>query len=382
MKAPRPAHSRGSTLVMNLIAVAVFSLLAVVVYRITRAQVKGGVYHMRLAQAHGIAEAGLEDALHELHGDPGWRAGFRSKPFAGGSYTVTVSTDDPPWIRSTGASKPIAFLGPAVKTVSAQAEIRWSDEAGCAIRAGSRLTLDGLVNAYDSPSDPDPLLFGFGANVCSNGTLEVLAGIVRGNAAYFSGSPPLVDLVEGEIVRSTSTTPLTVRDGSAHAASNDNLTGLTPPSAYNGATKDVRVPLLQTATLSPGVYYFNDLVVEGTLVADTASGAVTVYLAGDLNSAASAVTGGIVNNAKIPSLLSIFGQGRQNIFLKSPTALHAVVETPQGQLTVGQVMYGKAAADVLTLTGVFHFDERLGGKGSPTGVAWKMGTWRAGYARR
>jgi hypothetical protein len=68
--------------------------------------------------------------------------------------------------------------------------------------------------------------------------------------------------------------------------------------------------------------------------------------------------------------------------LKSATALHAVVEAPLGQLTVSQVMYGKAAADVVTLTGVFHFDERPGGKGSPTGVAWKMGTWRAGYARR
>jgi hypothetical protein len=367
---------------MNLIAVAVFSMLAVTVYRITRSQVKGGVYHMRLAQAHGIAEAGLEDALHELYGDPGWRAGFRSKSFAGGSYTVTVSTEDPPWVYSTGYSKPIVFLGPAVKTVSAKAKILWSNEASCAIRAGKRLAMDGLVNAYDSATNPDPLLFGFGANVCSNGTLEVLAGIIRGNATYFSGSPPVVDLVEGEIIRSTTTTPLTLRDGSAHADSNDNLTGLTPLSVYNSATKDVRVPLLQTATLSPGVYYFNSLVVDGTLVADTASGAVTIYLTGDLNSAASTVTGGIVNNGKIPSLLSIYGQGRQNIYLKSATALHAVVETPQGQLTVSQVMYGKAAADVVNLTGVFHFDEQLGGKGSPSSVAWKMGTWSASYARQ
>lgn len=383
MRALRLADSRGATLVMNLIAVAVFSMLAVVVYRITRFQVIEAVYHMRLAQAHGIAEAGLEDALHELYVHPGWRAGFKNKPFSGGTYTVTVSTEDSPWVHSTGYSQPIIFLGPAVKTVSAKVKIVRSNEASCAIRAANHLTLDGLVNAYDSTVNPSPLLFGFGANVCSNGTMEILAGIIRGNATYFSGSPPVVDLVEGEIIRSTYTTPLPLHDGSAYAGSNDNLTGLTPASVYNGITKDVRVPLAQTATLRPGTYYFNNLVVDGTLVADTAAGAATIYLTGDLNSVASVVTGGIVNTAHIPSLLSIFGQGKQNIYLKSAIPLYADVETPKGHLEVRQIMYGKAAANVINMTGiVFHFDEQLGGKGSPASVGWEAGTWSASYMRQ
>ena len=383
MRAPRLSDARGSTLVMNLIAVAVFSMLAVVVYRITRFQVAEAVYHMRLAQAHGIAEAGLEDALHKLYASPGWRAGFKNKPFAGGNYTVTVSTGDSPRIYSTGYSRPIVFLGPAVKTMAAKVKIRWSNEASCAIQAASRLSIDGLVNAYDSAVNPDPLLFGFGANVCSNGTLEALAGVIRGNATYFAGFPPPVDLVEGEIVHSTYTTALATHDGSAFAGSNNNLTGLAPPSVYNGVTKDVYVPLAQTATLLPGVYYFNKLVVDGTLVADTASGAVTIYLTGDLNAAASVATGGIVNTSGIPSLLSIVGQGKQNIYLKSPIPLRAHVETRGGQLHINQIVYGQAAANVVILTGaVFHLDEQLGGKGAPSSVGWEAGTWSASYTRQ
>lgn len=383
MKALGPAGSKGSTLVMNLIALAVFSMLAAVVYRITRFQVAEAVYHMRLAQAHGIAEAGLEDALHELYADPGWRAGFKNKPFAGGSYTVTISTEDPPWVRSTGYSRPIVFLGPAVKTVAVKVKIRWSNQASCAIQAASRLSIDGVVSAYDSAVNPNPLLFGFGAHVCSNGTLEALAGIIRGNATYFSGSPPNLDLVEGQIIHSTYTTPLASHDGSAFADANDNLTGLAPASVYTGVTKDVYVPLAQTATLRPGVYYFNKLVVDGTLVADTVSGPVTIYLTGDLNGAASAVTGGIENTSRIPSLLSIFGQGKQNIYLKSAIPLRARVETPGGQLHISQIVYGKAAADVVVLTGAaFRFDKQLGGEGSPSSVGWEAGTWSASYARQ
>ena len=93
--------------------------------------------------------------------------------------------------------------------------------------------------------------------------------------------------------------------------------------------------------------------------------------------------GGIVNTSRIPSLLSLFGQGKQNIYLKSAIPLRARVESPKGRLQVSQIVYGQAAADVVVLTGaVFHFDEQLGGKGSPSSVAWKMGTWSASHARQ
>ena len=114
-------NSRGSALVLNLIALAVFSLLSVLVYRTVRFQVREAVYQERLAQAHYISESGLEDALHSLYQDANWRTGFSQKAFAGGYYTVTLSTGTPPVITATGYSADIALFGRAVKTVSATA---------------------------------------------------------------------------------------------------------------------------------------------------------------------------------------------------------------------------------------------------------------------
>ena len=118
-------------MVMSLITVTVLSLLAVTIYRVTRSQVRESVYQMRLAQAHAIAEAGLEDALHMLYQNPNWRVGFKNKSFAGGRCTVTLSADNPPWVLSTGYSQTIYSFGPAVKTVRGRALFQLGPGSGC-----------------------------------------------------------------------------------------------------------------------------------------------------------------------------------------------------------------------------------------------------------
>ncbi|MBI3552832.1 MAG: hypothetical protein HY077_09960 [Elusimicrobia bacterium] len=118
-------NSRGSGLVLSLIALTTLALLSGTVYRVTRSQVRESVYVLRQAQAHFIAETGMEDALWRLSKDASWREGFEKKPFGGGDYTVTLSTEDPPWINSTGYSPAIALLGPAVMTVRARAQFTW-----------------------------------------------------------------------------------------------------------------------------------------------------------------------------------------------------------------------------------------------------------------
>jgi hypothetical protein len=92
---------------------------------LTRTQVRESVWTLRQAQARAIAETGLDDALYRLSRDTTWREGAANRPCGGGSYTVTVSTDEPPWIEATGYSEPIVLLGPAVITVRAKAEYAW-----------------------------------------------------------------------------------------------------------------------------------------------------------------------------------------------------------------------------------------------------------------
>ena len=72
----RALNSRGSTLVLNLLVMAVFAMMSVIVYKSAKAMVGEAVYYERSAQALAIAEAGVEDALHSLYSTSTWRTGF------------------------------------------------------------------------------------------------------------------------------------------------------------------------------------------------------------------------------------------------------------------------------------------------------------------
>lgn len=104
-------NERGSGLVLSLIVLAVLGLLSSAISYTVQALQRASVYELRLAQAQAFAEAGVEDARRELARDPGWRGGFQKKAFAGGAYTVTVSSSSPPVIESTG------YAASAEKTV-------------------------------------------------------------------------------------------------------------------------------------------------------------------------------------------------------------------------------------------------------------------------
>lgn len=114
---------RGSALVMCLLMVALFSIMAASAFSVMRSQVRESIYQMRAAQAASIAEAGLADSIYQLRVSTTWRTGFEHKPFAGGSYSVTLTDEPSPWITSTGYSERIVLFGPAFKVARAQARI-------------------------------------------------------------------------------------------------------------------------------------------------------------------------------------------------------------------------------------------------------------------
>lgn len=371
-------------MVSSLLAMAILALLGATVYRLTRTQIVESIYHMRLAQAHELAEAGIEDALRELTENPGWRAGFTNKRFAEGSFTVRVSTHSPPRLASTGYAKPIFLFGSAAKTVRVRtAYIPLPGSEGAFCRAGSQFKVDGTADAYDSLAGVDPASFNFGANIWSNGgvvTKENVGVRIRGNVVYYSGSGPKPPTVEGTIVNTTATASLPFHDGTPYTSANDNLTGLTPQSVYNAATKKVMVPAGVTATLNPGRYYFNEVVVEGTLTVATDSGSVEVYLNGNWNAPSTPRSGKTVNTSRYPARFSIYGQGNHKVYLQSSTPLHAYVESRLAQIDLFQTLYGKVVGDMVTVAddGILHFDVQMGGVG---GIAIDPKSWSSSYER-
>lgn len=371
-------------MVSSLLAMAVLAILGALVYRLTRTQIVESIYHMRLAQAHELAEAGVEDALRELTENPAWRTGFTNKPFAGGSYTVRLSTHFPPHITASGYSKVMLVFGRAVKNV----EVRTSyipvlGAAGSFCRAGSQFKVDGVTDAYDSLAGVDPASFFFGSHIWSNGSVVTKENVgvrIRGNVIYYSGAGPKADSVEGFIQKTTVTASLPFHDGTPYVDANDNLTGLTPQSVYAAATKKVKVPAGVTATLNPGRYYFNEVEVLGTLLVATDSGAVEIYLNGNWNAPSTPTSGRTMNTSRYPARFSIYGQGADKFYLQSTTPLHVNIEARQSQVDLFQELYGKVVGNMVTVSenGKLHFDVQMGGVG---GIAVEPGSWSESYER-
>lgn len=391
-----PSGRAGSTLVLNVLVMAVFAMTAVVVYASAKSQVQAVVHDAREAQAQAIAEAGLEDAMHGIFLDPLWRAGFIQKPFADGYYTVTLSSADPPLIVSTGYSADLMLTGRAVKTVSAQIEYTAGACPYAVMAAGNGgggVVIDGKADAYDITTTltPSATEFTTGATVRSNNSIVVGGEAcppphVLGDVTHVSGGPDPF-CVSGSITQTTTT--LNVADF-PEPATNDNLTGINPSSAYSGGNaQKLDVNAGQTVTLSTGIFVFKQINIAGTgiLNVDTSSGSVTVYLKNNL----SATSGCQINNlSKIPNRFRFLGiNGGNFVRLKCATPLHAYLEGNQANFELAQEMYGHFCSNRVEISsatgavGLLHYD--LGGGGLVSHVKWTTGvngSWGESWVRQ
>lgn len=392
MRAPKALRgTRGSGLILSLIALTAFSMMAVVVYRVTRAQVRESLQLKRQTQAQALAEAGLEVALNQLYANQAWTAGYTKAAFGDGSFTVAVSTDVPPWITVTGFSAPIPGFGSVVRSVQARAAYSVSTGAvagagsGYAMMANTEAASYGTVNSYSSTINPNPIAFDSNAHVWSNGTVITSAGAVRinGNAYYRSGTAPSAATVSGSVVKSTYTQTLPASTPcAAIKLANNNTTGLSPQSYYNPSTKDVTVPAGMTATLAPGNYYFRRLTVNGTLnVTNSAGGTVNICLSNYVN----ANTGCQFNNqSKIPAKLMIYGDAATSAqVFRCGTPLHAKISVTNQTIEMYQTVYGRVTGNRTRVRAgaVLHFDTEAAAA-SVLGVEASTGTWTAGFDRR
>ncbi len=381
------ASEAGSGLVMSLMATAMFGIVSLTIYCTLRYLSRESVYYMRAAQAHEAAEAGLESALYQLRLDPLWRGGYREKSFWEGAYTVTLSTEDPPWVTATGYSASITGFGRAARTIRAKAKFTSAGD-GYAVESDARVTVNGaesLVDSYDSAVDVAPALFGSQANIWSNGSAETLSpGLrIRGSLNFRSGPEPEPSSVAGEIVLATERRELAFYDGSSFATRNNN--SVLPPDVYDRETKMLSIPSGVNVFLDPGNYYLNGIDVQGTLTA-RAGGPVNVYLNGDLS-----VTGAVLNLGGVPSRLNIYGQGAANTYniglynlapLPAPP-LHARLLSRDAAVTIERVVYGKVVGSRVDFgpKGVLHFDISAG-RAAPDHAAWEPGTWVESSRRR
>jgi hypothetical protein len=392
----------GSTLVLNLLVMTVFAMTSVIVYAAAKSQVKAVVNDARTVQARGLAEAGLEDALHALYLDPTWRSGFTAKSLAGGAYTVTVTSPSATTllVTSVGFSSPLLLLGPAVKNVSATVVFVSSSNPSNAVRSGD-LLVNGTVNSYDPRISLTPAAFTDGGTIWANSVTA--AGCSSGSPRIFSnvlvlntGTSPTANCVHTPPNTISSTTTLvSIPIQSCNAACqtaalvrNLNINTINPVTLpYSSSNNTLTVKAGDTVAMSSGTYYFKSVSVKGTLNVNTNAGPVKIFFTNSFTSDGSCA---IWNESQIPSRLQIIdaaGSGAHTFTLQCPVALHAYIETIVAHLTLktGQVVYGhfSGISSDIDAGATLHHDLSAGVAVSHVGWATgPSGTWAESYKRK
>jgi hypothetical protein len=387
MKPRAPGGTRGSALAISLFIMAVFSLLAVALVASSKSMGRAVVDNLRQAQAQAIAEAGLEDAMTALHADDSWRAGFTKKPFAGGYYTVTLTTGIPPLITSTGYSAPIVLLGSAVRSVAASAQM-FDDNCAYAIAANNAVSINGTIDAYDPAVSLTPPATGFvsGGNVGSNSGISASGpcppALIRGDT-YAVGSNPAACYVAG--TENTLAGPLVIPSHPCPdcAAVNDNLTGISPLSAYHNYQLTVDN---QTVTLQPGKYYLKKITIKNNGILNalaSPSQRITIYMDGNFVETSPCQFN---NVSKVPSSLRIYdvATAGHQVRYNCTTPLHAYIEGTWAQQDIFQELYGHFCSDRVTVEAgaAVHYDLRGGSVSHVSWVAGPSGSWGQSYKRQ
>ena len=412
------ASRAGSTLVLNVFVMAVFALTAVIIYKSAKTMAGEAVYYERSAQAMGIAEAGLEDALHSLYSTATWRTGFSQKAFANGYYTVSVTTASATAINvvSSGYSPSFLFLGRAVKSVSVNAVFSSSNVPTNAV-VGTNISVYGPVDAYDPRISLTPTSFSDGAviwgdkvlsgdNVTGTNNFNGACSVTRlyGSVLYRTTAPDSSCVPPADTITSTSVAPTFSAhtcDAACQAsaliqdAAINTLNPLTTPYTGGGANK-LAVAANTNVKLSSGTYYFKTVTISGTLTLDTSSGTITIFYTNQWQESNNCPNVGgcaVINTSATPSkvLISDLTSGNTFANFTSTTPLHAYLEGTSNTFGVGDsssdpaVLYGHVSAANVTIYdgSKLHFDISQGYPA--THVAWttgSSGSWTEGYKRQ
>jgi hypothetical protein len=401
---------RGSTLVMNLFIMAIFALMAAIVYKSAKTTVLETVYYERSAQALSIAEAGMEDALHSLYSTATWRTGFAAKPFADGYYTVTVTSVSATslFVVSSGYSTPSLLTGRAVKTVSATVVFISSANPTNAVMSNN-LTVNGTVDPYDPRVSLTPTIFTDGGTVWADSirpTSNCASPRIFTNVIYLnSNSAPGAGCVNSppDVVNSTPTPvslpthPCANPSPCYTAALQNNLNinaqnpATSPYTNPGGNNPTLNVTQDQVVTLSSGTYYFKSISVDkGILNVDTTLAPVTIYYLNSFTMTDNAAHPCEVNNlSKIPSNLLIVDVGGSHTVTLQCTSvpLYAYLEGSANQFNVnsGQVVFGHFSGGTTSIASgaKLHFDLSAGVPA--TLVTWTTGpsgSWTESYKRQ
>ncbi|HUU45448.1 MAG TPA: pilus assembly PilX N-terminal domain-containing protein [Acidobacteriota bacterium] len=313
-----------------------------------------------------IAEAGVEHVYGVLRDSADWREGFTNAPFTNGFYTVILgdstinaALDDTVVVISSGT------FSNAVSTIEVKLAplkpFQWA-----AFAKDSMVLCGGThTDSYNSDSGSyAATVTADDGDVGSNGELD-LCGSADINGDASTSEPGALEItgfadVSGD---TTSDAPVYIFDPVPQSAVDYAIAnsmapaGLSGTYTYSSSTKNLRLTPGQTMTMASGIYYFDDVIVNGTI--NLAPGAqVEIYIGGDVDIQAFAS----INMGGVPADMIIYGVG-PIIKFAAGAELTAVLYAPETDLhLVGDCdIYGALIANAAEDAGGsgFHYDRAL-----------------------
>lgn len=149
-------RNTGTALLMAVFVVALLSAVTMGILQLNTVdtQIMGNEYFA--AEALMIAQAGLNDAIAEIREDSSWCDGFSDKTFAGGSYTVLVTSETSIPPSQTDGELEVEALGPLYPGVTQEFAVHHPDLDDADFDDRTKITINTGSYSYTGGMDSNP----------------------------------------------------------------------------------------------------------------------------------------------------------------------------------------------------------------------------------
>lgn len=359
-------NQTGSAMLVSLVVLLMLGLIGIASIQTSDTDFSIADNYQSGIKSLYIAEAGVELAYAVRRDTATWREGFADYAFGGGAFTVSIvdstdslALDDTVIVYSTGV-RDAAVTSLEVHFAAAR-PFRWAAFGDDYLKVcGTSMTdsFDSDSGSYAATRRDEE------GNVGSNGPVSI-CGSADVNGDAMTSDPGQMTITGSASVSGDTTTtapvvildPITAEEIAWAKANSNAPAGLSGGYTYNNGTKNLRVNPGQTLTMQSGVYYFNDIDINGTI--QLAAGAeVQVYLGGDAFLQAQSR----INVGNKPARFQVFSVG-DDFRVAGGAEFWGVLYAPETsfRLTGGADLYGSFIANVSDDVGgsSFHFDRSL-----------------------
>lgn len=378
----------GSALLIALCLLMMLTAVALLAVDVSHTEMELSFNQIHQDQSFYVAEAGVKHAQGIKNADHDWDTGLQEVHFGQGSYSVTVhdSTTNPDLVDTV-----VLVSTGTVKGAQSVVEVTLVPEPFCPYHYGlfayESVTIENAVSTDSWNSDSgsfDGTVSEEYGSIGSNGQITIENNPTIGGDVTTALPGGITITGSGKVLGDTSTTApeqdfsdLVAPEMFEWAQDNNSAPGgISGSFSFNMGTKNLTLGGGQTATLSSGTYFLNDIRLAQSASLRLAPGAeVELYVTGDveLRNQASVNAGGAPAALKVFSLGSRFSMGQTSRF-------SGVVVAPNVDFDLNNNVdfYGSFIANRIRIRNnpSFHYDRSLadfsnGYTGEMIAVAWR-----------